>query len=167
LHPIPISLDAQDNIYNSVPGAYLRLQYRSIASNTTSQKLWVLEQRTGTHTTWQGGYCFDLLEWLPSDFAIINYRTSQDRASWFTHQLVLVKILVDEETRTKALGTMILSNQKFERRLSQADKEVVLEAKTEQERIDGLKKWFGIVLSPAEQRGIRGTAAEITKPPSV
>ncbi|OCT47337.1 N-acetyltransferase family protein [Cladophialophora carrionii] len=167
LHPIPLD-HTSTKVYNSVPGAEIRLLYRPIASNTDqSQRLWVLESRNKSHPQWQGCYCFDTLEWLPADFEIINYRTSQDPASWFTHRLVLVRILVDEETRTKATGTVILGGEKIERRLGEAPKEVVMEAKSESERVEGLKTWFGIVLNPNEVRGIRGTATEIRKPPTV
>ena len=149
---------------------------RSVQAHTSylpdtdqTQKLWVLESRVKTHPVWQGCYCFDTLEWLPNDFEIINYRTSQDRASWFTHRLILVRILVDEETRTKPTGTIILNGDKFERRSGESGetKEVVLEAKSEKERVEGLRKWFGIHLTPDEERGIRGTVAEITNPPRV
>ncbi|ETI25328.1 hypothetical protein G647_02100 [Cladophialophora carrionii CBS 160.54] len=167
LHPIPLD-HTSNKVYNSVPGAEIRLLYRPIASNTDqSQRLWVLESRNKSHPQWQGCYCFDTLEWLPADFEIINYRTSQDPASWFTHRLVLVRILVDEETRTKATGTVILGGEKIERRLGEAPKEVVMEAKSESERVEGLKTWFGVVLNPDEVRGIRGTATEIRKPPTV
>jgi hypothetical protein len=80
---------------------------------------------------------------------------------------VLVRILVDEETHTKATGTVILFNGKIERRIGEAKKEVVLDAKSEEERVEGLKTWFGIVLRPDEVRGIKGTPAEISKEPSV
>ncbi len=156
LHPIPLDHSSTE-IYNSVPGAELRLVYRPIASNTDqSQKWWVLESRVKTHPQWAGCYCFADLEWLPADFEIINYRTSRDPKSWFTHRLVLVRILIDEETRTKATGTMILSGEKIERRVGEGEKEVVLVAKNEKERVEGLKRWFGVVLSPDEERGIKG-----------
>ncbi|EXJ87901.1 hypothetical protein A1O1_04828 [Capronia coronata CBS 617.96] len=166
VHPLPLIKDGdRDLAYKSVPGAEVRLVYRPIASNTdSSQSLWVLETRNKRHPAWAGGYCFSELEWLPSDFEIINYRTSQDPRSWFTHRLVLVKTLVDEETRTKPIGTIILTGNKIERRLGEERKEVVLEAKTENERIIGLRTWFGIVLMPEEERGIVGMASEIQAP---
>ncbi|OAL36378.1 hypothetical protein AYO20_04274 [Fonsecaea nubica] len=167
IYPIPLDLD-NPRPHASVPGAEVRLVHRPIASNTDqTQKLWVLETRNKTHQTWQGGYCFADLEWLPMDFEIINYRTSQDPASWFTHRLVLVRILVDDETKTEATGTVVLSGTVFERRLGEGPKEVVLDAKSEKERIAGLKTWFGIELNPDEQRGIAGTAAEVRQPVSV
>lgn len=169
VHPLPLIKEgAGDRVYKSVPGAEVRLVYRPIASNTdSSQSLWVLETRNKTNPAWVGGYCFSELEWLPADFEIINYRTSQDPRSWFTHRLVLLKILLDEETRTEPVGTVILSGNVIERRLGEAKKEVVLEAKTENERIIGLRTWFGVVLLPEEERGIVGMASEIRGPPEV
>ncbi|EHY53767.1 hypothetical protein ABEF92_006511 [Exophiala dermatitidis] len=171
IHPIPlIKGDSQNppKVYNSVPGAEVRLVYRPIASNTdSSPSLWVLETRNKTHPEWQGAYCFSEVEWLPADFEIINYRTSQDPRSWFTHRLVMVRTLIDEETRTKPVGTLILSGNVIERRLGEAKKEVVLEARTERERIIGLRTWFGIVLQPEEERGIVGMASEIRSPSGV
>ncbi|EXJ82761.1 hypothetical protein A1O3_06576 [Capronia epimyces CBS 606.96] len=164
VRPLPL-IKGSDAVYKSVPGAEVRLVYRPIAPNTdSSQFLWVLETRNTTNPAWAGGFCFSELEWLPADFEIINYRTSQDPRSWFTHRLVLVKTLVDDETRTKPLGTVILSGNVIERRLGEAAKEVVVEAKTEHERIIALKTWFGIALLPEEERGIAGRATEICSP---
>ena len=164
LHPIPLCKDS-DRVYKSVPGSEIRLVYRAIASNTdSSQRVWVLETRNTSKPAWAGGYCFSELEWLPADFEIINYRTSQDRASWFTHRLVLAKVLVDEETRTHPIGTIILTGNTIERRLGEAKKEVVVDAKTEKDRIMGLRTWFGVVLLPEEERGITGRASEICAP---
>ncbi|KAK5193334.1 hypothetical protein LTR92_006703 [Exophiala xenobiotica] len=160
-------------IYPSVPGAECRLVYRSIAPNTDpSQRLWVFEARNTSKPEWAAGYCFSDLEWLPGDFEIINYRTSQDPTSWFTHRLVLAKILVDEETNTRPTGTIVLNGEKIERRLAKeyggtGGKEVVVDAKSEKDRIMGLRTWFGIVLMPEEERGIRGMASEISGPFSV
>lgn len=167
MHPLPLHKDS-DQVYNSVPGAEIRLVHRAIASFTdSSQRMWVLETRNTSKPAWSPGYCFSDQEWLPEDFEIINYRTSQDRASWFTHRLVLVKTLVDEETRTRPTGTVILGGNVIERRLGEGKKEVVVEAKTESDRIMGLRTWFGVVLVPEEERGIIGTAGEIRPPAEV
>ncbi|KIW18404.1 hypothetical protein PV08_02692 [Exophiala spinifera] len=156
-------------IYPSVPGAECRLVYRPIAPNTDqSQRLWVFETRNKSKPEWAAGYCFSELEWLPGDFEIINYRTSMDPTSWFTHRIVLAKILVDEK-REKPTGTITMSGEKIERRLAveyggKGSKEVVVDAKTEKDRVMGLRTWFGIVLHPDEERGIKGMASEIAEP---
>ncbi|KIX03370.1 uncharacterized protein Z518_06922 [Rhinocladiella mackenziei CBS 650.93] len=161
IHPLPLDKDP-DLVYPSVPGAEVRLAYRPIAPNTdSSQCLWVLETRNKSHPHWAGGYCFTELEWLPEDFEIINYRTSQDPQSWFTHRLVLLKPLLDEETKTKPIGTVILSGNVIERRIGEGKKEVVVDAKSEKERIVGLRTWFDVVLYPEEERGIAGMPSEI------
>jgi len=167
LHPIPLE-KGSDQVYSSVPGAEVRLVYRPIAPNTDqSQCLWVLETRNKSHPDWAGGYCFSELEWLPNDFDIINFRTSQAPQSWFTQRLVLVRTLVDEETRTKAIGMLILGGNVIERRIGEGKKEIVVDAKTEKERVTALSEWFGIVLRPDEERGITGLASEITSKGSV
>lgn len=165
LQPIPL-LKNSDKVYPSVPGAEVRLVYRPIACNSDpTQSLWVAELRNKSNpSVWSGAYCFSELEWLPEDFEIINYRTSNDPACWFTHRLVLVRTLVDEETRTKPTGTVILNGNVIERRLGESKKEVVVDAKTEQERIVGLKTWFDVVLLPEEERGIGGMASALTAP---
>jgi hypothetical protein len=56
---------------------------------------------------------------------------------------------------------LILMGGKFERRVGANPKEVLLEAKDEQERIEGLEKWFGVKLRDEEKRGILGTVTEL------
>ena len=107
-------------------------------------------------------YCFTEFEWLPQDFEIINYRTSKDPKSWFTYKLALARTLIDEETRTKAIGMITLTERKVARRIGTGEKEVLVEAKSEAERVQALRQWFGIVLTPEEERGIRSMPSEIT-----
>lgn len=80
---------------------------------------------------------------------------------------MLLRVLVDEETRTKATGTVVLSGHRIERRVGEGEKEVLVDATTEKERVDGLRRWFGVNLLPEEERGIAGTASEIKAAPSV
>ena len=160
MHPIPLT-KGLEQAHESVPGSFARLVNRPIASNTTDQNVWVLELKNATTDTWSGGYCFTEVEWLPQDFEILNYRTSKDHKSWFTYRLVLVRTLIDEETRTKAIGTIILMENKVERRLNGGNKEILVEAKNEAERVQALRQWFGIILLPEEERGIRAMPSEI------
>jgi arylamine N-acetyltransferase len=161
LHPIPLD-PSSDTVYGSVPGAELRLVHRNIDPNTDEgQRLFILESRVKDKPEWQGCYCFDTLEWLPADFVPISYQVSQSRNSFFTYRLMLLKILLDEETKSKASGTLILMGGKFERRMGANPKEVLLEAKDERERVQGLEKWFGVKLRDEEKRGIQGTVTEL------
>lgn len=161
MHPIPLT-KGSDEEHEAVPGSFVRLVHRYIAPNTTNHKVWVLEIKNTTTNKWSGGYCFTEFEWLPQDFEIINYRTSRDPKSWFTYKLVLVRMLIDEETRTKAIGSIILTGNKVERRLGTGKKEVLVEAKSEAERVQALRQWFGIILLPEEERGIHAMPTEIS-----
>lgn len=145
-----------------MPGSFVRLVHRAIAPNTTSQHVWVLELKNTTTNQWSAGYCFTEFEWLPQDFEILNYRTSRDPKSWFTYKLVLVRTLIDDETRTRPVGTIILTGAKVERRIGTGKKEVLVEAKSEAERVRALEQWFGVVLRPDEVRGIQSMPTEIT-----
>lgn len=161
ISPLPLTAASSEE-RESVPGSFVRLVNRAIAPNTTDHKVWVLELKNTTTNKWSGAYCFVEFEWLPQDFEIINYRTHKDPKSWFTYKLVLVRTLIDEETRTKAIGSVILTGAKVERRIGTGKKEVVVEAKSEAERVAALKEWFGVVLRPDEERGIQSMPTEIT-----
>src|SRR5271156_3717037 len=91
-----------------VPGAEARLVYRAIANYTTDQKLWVLEIRNAMSNVWAAGYCFSELEFLPQDFELVNYRTYNDPTSHFTYQLIVTKVLLDEQGGEEAVGTVTL-----------------------------------------------------------
>ncbi|KIV94803.1 hypothetical protein PV10_02535 [Exophiala mesophila] len=164
VHPIPLDKSTSQS-YDTTPGSSVRVVRRNIASHTTDQQVWVLELSNTTTNTWSAAYCFTEVEWLPQDFEIINFNTSQSPRSWFTYRVILVRLVIDEETRTKALGSIMLMDHKFERRLGDGKKELLLEAKTEEERVQGLRQWFGIILRPEEERGIRALASEIRGAP--
>lgn len=164
LHPIPLDKTTSQS-YQTTPGSSVRLVHRNIASYTTDQRVWVLELSNASTNAWSGAYCFTEVEWLPQDFEIINFNTSQSPKSWFTYRIILVKLVIDEETRTKALGLIMLLDQKFERRLADGKREVLLDAKTEAERVQGLRQWFGVVLRAEEERGIQALASEVRGPP--
>ncbi|KAH6954125.1 hypothetical protein DER45DRAFT_596063 [Fusarium avenaceum] len=109
ISPLPLP-EASSKEQEAVPGSLMRLVNRAIAPNTTDHKFWVLELKNTTTNAWSAAFCFAELVWLPQDFDIINYRTQQDQKSWFTYKLVLVRMLIDEETRTKAIGSIILTS---------------------------------------------------------
>jgi arylamine N-acetyltransferase len=81
-----------------VPGLEARLTRRAIPDNVTDQKLWVLETRDSHSNEWKNGYCFGETEFLPQDFASLNFRTMRDPNSWFTSIFILTKVILDETT---------------------------------------------------------------------
>jgi arylamine N-acetyltransferase len=162
LSPLPLEDGA---MVNCVPGLEARLVRRSIPDNVTDQKLWVLETRDSHSNVWKNGYCFGETEFLPQDFASLNFRTMRDPSSWFTTTFILTKVLLAEETDDSkdkvAVGTLTMFGDTLQRRLDGGDSEVILVCKSEAERVAALEKWFGIALSTEEKEAIKGFASEI------
>ena len=154
----PILLRDHETIHN-VPTSQGRLAYRNIAPNTDpNQRLWVYEIRDDSHSAWTAGYCFSELEFIPADFESMNFRTSFSKTSWFTYVRMLAKIILDDEENP--IGMLSFSGHEVKRRL-EGESEIVDSCKTEKERVDALKKWFGIELRGDEIRGIRNMVTEL------
>jgi arylamine N-acetyltransferase len=165
----PMRLE-ENAIVNCVPGLQARLVRRSIAENVTDQKLWVLETCDSHSRTWQPGYCFSEMEFLPQDFRTFNFRTMRDSTSWFTTTLVLTKVLLSEEpngnggeSERDAIGTLTLFGDTLKRRVDGGESEELVICKSEVERVEVLQKWFDVVLSAEERVGIKGLVSEIAE----
>lgn len=144
-----------------LPGNDIRLIKRGIAQATdSSQQMWVKEFRNATSNTWTAAYCFAEVEWLPEDFSIINFRTSNDPRSWFTYRLVLTKIILDDELQN-AVGSITLMNDNLSQRIGPNPSETLLICRSEAQRVEALEKYFDIKLLPEEAHGISGRAVEL------
>jgi arylamine N-acetyltransferase len=155
----PILLKDGERV-GTVPTSEGRLSYQSIAPFTdSSQKLWVFEVRNSPDSPWFSQYCFPEIEFLPEDYSVMNYSTSQGRTSWFTQRIVLTRIILDEN-QEKPIGNLTLASAELKRRLH-AESETLVLCKTEQERVEMLNKYFGVQLQPDEVRGIEGLPSEI------
>lgn len=156
---LPMRLRDGETVPN-IPTSQMRLLYKPIAPCTdSSQKLWVFEVRTSPESSWSPQYCFSELEFLPQDFIIMNFSTSQSRRSWFTQRLVLTRIVLDEEGK-KPIGNLTLSTNELKGRLH-GQSETLMICKTEEERVQALEKYFYAKLRPEEIRGIQGLQSEI------
>ena len=155
----PIHLKDGEMVPN-VPPYQSRLMYKPIAPFTDSdQRMWIFEVRSGPESSWTAQYCFSELEFLPEDFAQMNYYTSQSPDSWFTRILVLTKFLLDKH-QNKPVGNLTLSSNKLKRRLH-GQSETLMTCATEEERVDILKEHFGVELRPDEIESIHGLPSRI------
>ncbi len=155
----PIQLK-DGEVVPSVPTSRGRLVYKHIAPCTdSSQRMWVFEVQSSPGSSWTPQYCFSELEFLPQDFAVVNYRTSQSRTSWFTQRLVLTKLILDAE-RTRPVGSLTLSSNELKQRLY-GRSETLVTCKTEEERVNVLERYFDAELRLDEVRGIQGLPSEI------
>ncbi|KAI4201519.1 MAG: hypothetical protein LQ346_002155 [Caloplaca aetnensis] len=148
--------EVQDRI---TPGQ-MRLIQSNIAEHTdASQRLWIYQIRHAVNKDWEPTYCFTETEFLPQDYELMNFWTSQNRRSFFTYSILMAKMLMSDEGRL--IGAVTLSDGREAKK--RIGNEVVERrvCRSEQERLQLLKDWFGIVLTEEEERGIKGTVTEL------
>lgn len=156
---VPMPLDREGSIQPHVRPSAARLQWRNIPGNTDPyQRLWVYENRRDENAEWDIKYCFTELEFLPSDYKIMNYFTSTSHKTFFTRSILVDKKIMDEQG--ELVGSLILNENVMKWRIHGVkEKELVFE--TEEERLDALEKHFGIKFGEAERDGISGLASQL------
>ena len=157
----------------------LRVRHRRLAQHRdASQRAWVLESRADATTSarppgvWTPLYAFTTDEFFPADYAVMNRSTSAARDVWFTYTVVCVRMLlageVDEATGSESgngaedgvVGRLTLVDRTLKRNV-RGTQNVVLTCANEAQRLDVLEKYFRVVLSDEERRGIRGLVTEL------
>jgi arylamine N-acetyltransferase len=136
----------------------LRLMYRE-PSNPIVQGIWTFESRISSQHDWAPNYCFGLTEFLPQDFEIMSYATSTRRTSWFTFEIICLKMILDDE-KDEIVGVFILSASTLKRRIL-GNTEIIAECANESQRVALLKDHFGINFSSRARDGIRGLVTEL------
>jgi arylamine N-acetyltransferase len=156
---VPMPLDRSGTIQKHISPAVARLQWRNIPGNTDpDQKLWVYEHRRNDDVDWEIKYCYSELEFLPSDYNMMNYYTSTSLKTFFTRVIVVDKKLLDDEG--EYAGSLILFGNTIKWRMH-GDKEKEIEFAKEEDRLEALEKHFGIKFGEVERDGIRGLPSEI------
>ncbi|KAK4455210.1 hypothetical protein QBC34DRAFT_391793 [Podospora aff. communis PSN243] len=136
-----------------------KLRYEALPQHTDrSQRMWIYSYRNNADGKWLDAYAFAEMEFLPDDFAVMNLATSTLRTSFFVQSLFCVRMVVDGEG--KPAGWTVLHGDKVTRRV-RGRVEAEEEFKSEEQRVDALQRWFGIVLDEVEKRGIRELPTEI------
>jgi arylamine N-acetyltransferase len=121
--------------------------------------MWLFQHRINDEKDWQDMYCFTDVEFLPEDFEIMNYATYSRKTSWFTYRLVCTKAILHEKTG-ELEGCLIMNGASFKKRIGDHE-EVLAICETEDERLEGLRKWFGIKFGEDEKEGIRNTVTSL------
>lgn len=155
--PMPL----QDGIVTQNLGTQqIRFAYERIPKS--SQKYWVYQYRNNPEKPWNSFYAFSDIECLEADFHAVNYWTSQGPTFQKT-TVIIVKFLLGTDEATgdsKVIGKLMLVNGVVKRNVG-GKTEVVEVCSTEPERIDALKKWFGIELTEDEIAGIKSSVTEL------
>lgn len=136
----------------------MRLVHENIAPNTDpEQRLWIYQSRNSDADEWMDTYCFTELEFLPQDYEILNFFTSQNPKSWFTQAIILAKFEMDKE---ELVGMVTMIGAEVKRSRGEQT-ETLKSCKNEGERVTAFKTWFGIELDESEIRGIKGLVTEL------
>jgi arylamine N-acetyltransferase len=126
----------------------------------SANQMWQFEVRNGgDDKPWIPTYAFTETEFIPIDFDMINWYITADRRSFFTHKILVCRLLLDQ-SQSEIVGDLMLYENGFRRRVN-GQVELELGCSSEKERVELLEKHFGIRLTPQEQGGIRYTLAEI------
>lgn len=156
---MPMPLDRSGTVKEHIKPAEVRLQWRNVPGNTDpNQRLWVYEHRADQDSEFALMYCFTELEFIPSDYAVMNYFTSTSKHTWFTSTIVVEKKVLDNAG--ELAGQLIMSGKSLKWR-THGKKENPIEFESEEDRLAALEKHFGIHFSEVERVGIQGLPSEI------
>jgi len=170
--PIPL---ISGQVVQNIGTQELRLVHGNIPQqNEKKQKLWTYQYRNSPNAEWNSFYSFPELEFLHQDFEIMNYFTSTSPESFQTYTILVVKFLrrkkvgevggedgkEGKEGGVGIYGKVMMVNGEVKQNLGGKTK-VVKVCRTEGERIEALREWFGIELTEEEKKGIRGLRSEL------
>ena len=142
----------------SIAPRKIRLQLRAIAESygDHSNKLWCYDvwhnPSDDAEDVWIPTYCFTETEFLPQDYQMMSWFTSTHPTSFFTRSLNSMRMMMDD-AQEKIIGNIMLFESKITKSIG-ADREVVKECATEDERVGALKELFEIDLTEEERNGI-------------
>jgi len=153
--PLPL---LEGTVSRGIAPQELRLVRENIPANTDPrQRLWIYKTRHTPQDSWNPRYCFSEVEFLPQDYAMMNFYTSQCKFCWFTYKIVVMKMIREGD---EIIGTMILNGDVVKRRI-RGETEELKRCGTEGERVQALERWFGIALTAEERRGITGMVTDL------
>ncbi|CZS94792.1 related to arylamine N-acetyltransferase [Rhynchosporium agropyri] len=148
----------------SIAPRLIRLQLRplsetyaaSYANSPGPPKLWCLDvcydPGEGDEKDWTPVYCFTETEFLPQDYEMMSWFTSTNPRSFFTKYIICTKLLMDEEKEV-IVGNITLFKDTVRETIG-AEKKVIKECKTEEERVNALAEIFNVHLTEEQKDGI-------------
>ncbi|KAL6705111.1 hypothetical protein ACN47E_007370 [Coniothyrium glycines] len=164
-HPVPLM---HDQPHTNLGTQEIRLWRDWIPNQlhrTEETKLWIYEYRNSERAAWNAFFAFGETEAMEPDFHNLNWYTGSHPESFQTFTCIVVKFLrrpVEEGAQDdqEIYGKRMLINGLVKENVG-GKTSVVQDCQTEEERLEALKKWFGIVLTEEEKKGIRGWGTEL------
>ena len=128
-------------------------------------RMWVYQYRNGAEMPWHSTYAFYEVEFAEADFQVVNWFASQSPESPQRSMVLAILFLrgpkgADDEGRERVAGKMMLVDGEVKRNV-RGRTELVKVCKTEEERVEALREYFGIELTPEERESIRGRVVEL------
>ena len=170
--PVPLDHGAESI---QISPAQMRLMYEPIPNNLDqSQKVWVYQHRHDENSPWIPMYCFVDFEFTPEDVESMNFAPSKNPHSFFTHKVVAVRFTTENEVEgadgpgspeEAALegeidGSITINHDTLKWR-RHGKKVVTIPFETDQERVDAIRKYYGISLAEEDREAIMNTMAQI------
>ncbi len=158
--PLPL---VSDTYAFSVSPRKARLLHSLIPEHTASHalnKIWRLEVCNGEGCQWTPTYAFSEIEFLPVDFEMMNWYTSTSPRSWFTHKILVGRMILDAQGEV-IVGDISLFERTLRKRIH-GEIKLEIECKSEKERVDLLEEYFSIKLEVNERKGILGMVSQIS-----
>lgn len=127
--------------------------------NDDTKLWWVYQYRNSSDAEWNSYYAFPEVEFSTHDFDIMNFWLV-NHPDCFQRLAMLIVAFVREGT--DITGKLMLVDGTVKRNMG-GKTEIVQVLKTEAERKEALKTWFGLVLTEEEYRGIRGHCTALSE----
>ncbi|XXH02043.1 hypothetical protein Hte_008408 [Hypoxylon texense] len=147
-----------------------------------TQKVWIYQHRQQAESEWVPMYCFVDYEFLPEDIRGLNLSPWKSPSSWFRQKVVASRFTTAREaegavrdadtggpgsaTDSAAIsggdldGALILFEDTLKWRRGGSTK-FEIKFENEAQRVDAIKRYFGIELDEEDREAIRGTVSEI------
>ena len=142
-------------------------------SRDDKHKMWQYQYRNQSDHPWLKFHAFsDGIEWMPPDFDVLNYFEGENPDSISWKNVVVVKFLrralseggahgeTQSSNNEEIYGKRILIRDTFKENLG-GQTDIVQVCRTEDERVQGLKRWFDMELTDDERRAIEGRPTEL------
>ncbi|KAI1056595.1 hypothetical protein LB507_002236 [Fusarium sp. FIESC RH6] len=150
----------------------MRLRYDTIPQYLTKQKVWIYEFRSSHEGEWTPQWCFIDHEVLPDDIRVMNMAPSKSPSSFFTFRIMAVQFTSTAEDcsnmETRDLsktggdidGSVFIDGNVMKYR-KKGEVKIEKTFANEDERVEVLRRYFGVELKEEDRRAIRGTAGAI------
>jgi arylamine N-acetyltransferase len=157
-----------------IPPAESRLVYEKIPQNLSENKMWIYQIRFNANEDWTQRYCFTETEILPHDIEGLNWSPMRGLTSIFTQKVIVCRFSINTESPENVNGvpdqdqtndgeidgTIAIDDSKLTWR---KNGETILQKQlgSEDERLEALKKYWGVDLDVEDREAILGTTTAI------